>query len=247
MTEPAAAPVDPKPAESKPDERKSDAPTSPEPPPARPLSVVTEPARSADAKTEASRGGRALAAVAVKAARSVKRTADGAAARVEADDAAWAATEAQADLPELRALADGGDPIEDLARRADREADFFRTIAVRTLRPGPGRALALLAGAVALLGGTVMAIAAGVRAFFGAGIGETPGAEAAALALMLGMAATVGLLVERERHARAHAALARAELAERRIERAAGILALRAADPKRFVDALTRIEREPTR
>lgn len=192
-------------------------------------------------------GRAALSAAVSTAARSVQRTADDVASAQRTEDAAWRQTESDADLPELRARTEGGEPLFDLALRLDREADFHRTLAVRTLRPGSGRLLALLSGFVALAGGTMLALAAGVRAFFGASIGDASFAEAAALSLVLAVSAGVGLFMEGDQRRRAQAALARAELAERRLERIAAVLALKEHDPKRFGDALTRLEREPTR
>lgn len=192
-------------------------------------------------------GRAALSAAVSSAARTVQRTAADVASAQHTENAAWKQTEDEADLPDLKAPAEGGDPLFDLAVRLDREASFHRTLAVRALRPGPGRLLAVVSGSVALVGGTMLALAAGIRAFFGAGIGDAPGADAAALSLLLAVSAGVGLLMESEQRRRAQAALGRAELAERRLERIAAILALKEHDTKRFGEALTRLEREPTR
>jgi hypothetical protein len=192
-------------------------------------------------------GRAALSAAVSSAARTVQRTAADVASAQHTENAAWKQTEDEADLPDLKAPAEGGDPLFDLAVRLDREASFHRTLAVRALRPGPGRLLAVVSGSVALVGGTMLALAAGIRAFFGAGIGDAPGADAAALSLLLAVSAGVGLLMESEQRRRAQTALGRAELAERRLERIAAILALKEHDTKRFGEALTRLEREPTR
>jgi hypothetical protein len=192
----------------------------------------------------AERGTALLTAAAERTARTVERAGAGVAQLQSEERALWTATASRADLPEIGL---GEDPLRELAVRADREADFFRTMAVRHLQPGPGRLLAAVSATVALLSGMALGAAAGLRAFFGAGLGETAGGEAAALALVLGVAALVGGLLEREARARAEAALARAALAERRIERLAAILAVRTLAPARLPEVVARLEREPTR
>jgi|GEM_PF-5911480 hypothetical protein len=190
------------------------------------------------------RGAELFTAAAERTARTVERAGAGVAQLRSEERAVWKDTASRAELPEIGL---GEDPLRELAVRADREADFFRTMAVRQLQPGPGRLLAALSALVALLAGTALGAAAGLRAFFGAGLGDAAGSEAAALALVLGVGALVGGLLEREARARAEAALARAALAERRIERLAAILAVRTLAPSRFADAVARLEREPTR
>lgn len=192
----------------------------------------------------AERGTALLTAAAERTARTVERAGAGVAQLRSEEHEAWRDAAARADLPEIGL---GEDPLRELAVRADREADFFRTMAVRHLQPGLGRLITALSGLVALLAGTALGAAAGLRAFFGAGLGETAGSEAAALALVLGVGALVGGLLEREGRARAEAALARAALAERRVERVAAILAVRTLAPSRFADAVARLERDPTR
>lgn len=209
---------------------------------AAPEAPPPEPAPRVDGLRE--RGTRALSVVAETTARTIQRATEDLAQARQQETEAWQDTEERADLPEL---ADGSDPLLHLLRRADREADFHRSLAVRSLRPGAGRLLAVAAGGVALVGGTILAIAAGVRAFFGADIGDAPGHEALALAIILGVAACVGVLLERDQRRRAEASLARAALAERRLERLSAILALRDRDAARFADMVGRIEREPTR
>lgn len=216
--------------------------------PSRPLRW-NEPASFGD-HSKASRQARAVASAAVSAARStvrsMQRTAESVVSRGEAEDAEWQAVQDHSTLPALRASADGGDPLDDLTQRLDREADFYRGIGVRMLRPGPGRLLAILSAAVGLMGGAIFALASGIRAFFGAATAAT-GTEALALALLLALSGGMGLLLENERRRRADAALGRAEHAERRLERLAAMLALKTHDPKRFAEALTRLERESTR
>jgi hypothetical protein len=216
--------------------------------PTRPMRW-NEPAGFGD-HSKASRQARAVAAAAVSAARStvrsMQRTAESVVSRGEAEDAEWQAVQDHSTLPALRASSDGGDPLDDLTLRLDREADFYRGIAVRMLRPGPGRMLAILSAGVGLMGGAIFALASGIRAFFGAATAAT-GTEALALALLLALSGGMGLLLEEERRRRANASLARAEHAERRLERLAAMLALKTHDPKRFAEALTRLERESTR
>lgn len=192
----------------------------------------------------AERGAEALTAVAQTTARTVQLASAEVAQLRKEETEAWEDAVARAELPEPGRSAD---PLHDLVLRAHREAEFFRTLAVRSLKPGPGRVLAILSGGIALVAGTITAIAAGIRAFFGEGIGEAAGIEALALAVVLGVAAGVGLLLERDARRRGEAALAKAALAERRIERLAVVLALRSHDVARFADAVSRIEREPTR
>ncbi len=212
--------------------------------PSRPLRW-SEPAAFGD-HSKASRHARAVAAAAVSAVRSMQRTAESVVSRGEAEEAEWQAVQDHSALPALRASADGGDPLDDLVQRLDREADFYRGIGIRMLRPGPGRLLAILSAAVGLMGGAIFALASGIRAFFGAATAAT-GTEALALGLLLALSGGMGLVLESERRRRANAALARAEFAERRIERLAAMLALKSHDKKRFAEALTRLERESTR
>lgn len=165
-------------------------------------------------------------------------------AGIESEQEEWRAAESGADLPDVRADA----PLADLAVRIDREADFWRAFAVRSLRPGGPRNVAIAAAGIGVSSGVVL----GVVGAFGAILGiESAGVDlvetAVAVAGLLLSAVLMAAFVERTRRDVAARALERAEVAERRLERVAAILALEKADPTRFREALGRLERDPTR
>lgn len=182
------------------------------------------------------------------ATRGVSRRIDRAQARVEehleGERAEWAEAEDDAALPDVLP----GEPLADLAVRIDREADFWRAFAIRSLRPGGPRNVAIAAAAI----GVGSAVVLGVVGAFGALLGiESAGVDlletAIALAALLLASVLMAAFVERTRRDAAARALARAEVAERRLERVAAILELKKTDEGRYRDALARLERDPTR
>ncbi len=182
--------------------------------------------------------GRSVANAAITGARGSLREAE---RRLGEEERRWDAQAQQATLPKIR----GKDPIDDLAVRIDREADYWRTFAVRGLRPGAARNLAVAGGVIALAAGLALGALGIVSVAFG---GDGPGIAALFTAGGVSLSACVscalGILSERGRVTSAREALARADQAERRLERVAAILALRSGSPTKYVEALSRLERE---
>ena len=167
---------------------------------------------------------------------------DGAASGIARDRAAWDSVEHDARLPEVG----GQDPVFDLALRLDREADFWRSFAVMRLRPGLPRALAAAAAVVGLGAGASLGVLGGVRGLVSDGSSSAV-LMAAALAVAAGVAGA--LLAAAWLHtgavSAARDALARAEQAERRLQRVVAVLALRQTSEAAYLDALIRLERVP--
>lgn len=161
--------------------------------------------------------------------------------RLEDEGKAWDARAAAAALPDVG----GVDPIVDLAIRIDRESDYWRSFAVGNLRPGAARNLAVAGAALALASGLALGTLATLAAIFGSeGPAEASLSTAAGVALCAFVACVLGVVSERGRVMAAREALARADHAERRLERVAAILALKSASEPKYVEALTRLERE---
>lgn len=161
--------------------------------------------------------------------------------RLEDEASAWNERADAAALPDVG----GTEPIADLAIRIDRESDYWRTFAVRNLRPGAARNLAIAGAALALASGVALGTLATLAAIFGSeGPAEASLSTAAGVALCALVACVLGVVSERGRVMAAREALARADHAERRLERVAAILALKAANTDKYVDALTRLERD---
>lgn len=159
---------------------------------------------------------------------------------LEATRAEWERVAAGSELPDVH----GEDPIADLAIRLDREADFWRGFAMRALRPGAARSIAILASLVGLSGGVGLAALAGLRGLLGADATAAHlWAGGGVLALSVALALVAAAWLERTSARAASDALGRADAAERRLQRIAAILALRSADEGAFRDALTRLER----
>jgi hypothetical protein len=188
-------------------------------------------------------GGKTVTAVGSgvkKSLATAKAGLDRAGEKLDAEEQRWDARKERTDMPGIRR----DDPLGDLAERLDRQADFFRELAVDAMRPGMVRgalvALVLVATVVAGLAG----LAVVGRVFLGGG--ELSGlAPVGALLGGAGLAATlVGFVVERGRANVAREALSRAEQAEARLSRVAELMTLERHDP----DALVRtLSREPAR
>ncbi len=161
--------------------------------------------------------------------------------RLDDEQRRWDARAEEAALPDVH----GNDPIEDLAVRIDRESDYWRTFAVRSLRPGAARNLAIAGAVLALASGLALGTLGTIAAIFGsAGPGRSSLVTAGGVAVCAVVACVLGIVSERGRILAAREALLRADHAERRLERIAAILALRAASPAKYAEALTRLERE---
>ncbi len=161
--------------------------------------------------------------------------------RLEDEARAWDAKAEEAGLPDIGGVA----PMVDLAVRIDRESDYWRTFAVRNLRPGAARNLAIAGAALALASGLALGTLATLAAILGSeGPAEASMSTAAGVALCAVVACVLGVVSQRGRTMAAREALARADHAERRLERVAAILALKSASEPKYVEALTRLERE---
>jgi hypothetical protein len=147
------------------------------------------------------------------------------------------------DLPELT----GGDPIASLALRLDREADFWRGLALRSLvRVGWADRIAQGVGLLVVVGALALAVVAAVGALFGASATERSILVGAAMAMLAAGAGIVGWLTASMRRTHreiAREAFARADLAELRLHRVAVVIAL-AQDPAASRDAIARLERD---
>ncbi len=150
---------------------------------------------------------------------------------------------ARADLPEI----ERSDPLISLGARLDREADLYRSIAVRQLaRAAWMDRLSVIAGLIAFTGLIVLASIAGFRALFAsAGAPFVIALMAAGMALLVAgaiVATRVTASVRQSQLAVARDALARADIAEARIHRLASLLAVREGDPERLPEALRAFE-----
>jgi hypothetical protein len=154
----------------------------------------------------------------------------------------------QADLPELTQ----GEALASLARRLDREADFWRAVAMRQLARAAWTERLGVAGSLLLLvGGVVLAAIAAFRALV-----ATKGGDATAMLLGVGLgvllvsALAVGRLSTRLRQGQLEAvrdAMKRADLAELRLHRLALLLELREVGRDGYVAALTELEADVRR
>lgn len=161
--------------------------------------------------------------------------------RMENEEKAWNERADAAALPDVG----GTTPMVDLAIRIDRESDYWRTFAVRNMRPGAARNLAVAGAALALASGLALGTLATLAAVLGSeGPAEASLSTSAGVALCAVVAAILGSVSERGRAMAAREALARADHAERRLERVAAILALKDASEPKYVEALSRLERD---
>jgi len=159
---------------------------------------------------------------------------DKAGEHLEATEQEWEARKERTDMPGIGA----SDPLGDLAIRLDRQADFFRELAIDAMRPGVVRGtLVALVVTLAFITAALGVIALGRIAFGG---GEITGLASLAMGVGGASVATgiVGWLVERGRAAVAHEALSRAEEAEARLCRVAELIALEKHDRAVLVDVL---------
>lgn len=153
----------------------------------------------------------------------------------------WEDQAEAASLPNVGASA----PIVDLALRIDRESDYWRAFAVRNMRPGAARNLAVVGAAMAIASGIALGTLATLAAIFGSeGPAVASLSTAGGVAVCALIAALLGVASERGRVMAAREALARADHAERRLERIAAILALKDVSQAKYVEALARLERD---
>jgi hypothetical protein len=151
----------------------------------------------------------------------------------------------QSDLPSI----DGADAVTELASRLDREADLWRSLAVRELARATWAGRVALGGAAgAVVGDLALATVGGFAALFGA---EQWGPRAALLlvagvilTLGAGIVALVCASIRRAQREIVRDALVRADLAELRLHRVAIVMAWRTGDPALFHEALARLERD---
>jgi hypothetical protein len=167
---------------------------------------------------------------------------------LEAEDQRWEARKERTDMPGIGA----DDPLGDLAIRLDRQADFFRELAIDAMRPGAVRG-AMIGLVVSLAAVTAaLGLVATWRAFTGEAVIEGLPHLAAAVAIAGTASGLAGWIVERGRAAVAHEALSRAEEAEARLCRVAELIALEKHDRAALVEVLarpaptTKDERRPT-
>jgi hypothetical protein len=151
---------------------------------------------------------------------------------------------AQTDLPELTSA----DPLMSLASRLDREADFWRGVAMRQLeRAAWTERLGVTSSVLLLIGGVVLAAIAAFRALFATkGSGNaTAMLLGVGLLVLLVAALAVGSLASRLRRGQMEAvkdAMNRADLAEVRIHRLGLLMELRSAGRDGYVAALSDLE-----
>lgn len=180
--------------------------------------------------------------LAEKSAAAVRGGLAAAGKQIAADREEWARVAAESALPDVGAT----DPLADLAIRLDHEADFWRGFAIRSLKPGLPRALALVGAGLAVVGTVALAGVGAMRAMVGGDPAETSTllGSATALAIGAGIAWGVAVWSERTRSHAAREALARADVAEKRLHRTAIALALRNVDTEAYREALVRLERD---
>ncbi|MBX7194562.1 MAG: hypothetical protein K1X94_21070 [Sandaracinaceae bacterium] len=167
---------------------------------------------------------------------SAKAQIDRASEHVEAENQRWETRKEQTDMPGIGAT----DPLGDLAIRLDRQADFFRELAIDAMRPGVVRGAMIGLVVVLALVTAGLGVVAIFRAFSGDGAIEGLAALAGAVGAAGLSTGLVGLIVERGRAAVAHEALSRAEQAEARLCRVAELIALEKHDPAALVRTLAR-------
>jgi len=147
------------------------------------------------------------------------------------------------DLPEL----EGDDAIAALGTRLDREADFWRALALKALgRAAWADRTAHFTALVAAIGCAALAGIAGLEAMFGGAPMKALLVVAGACALLAG-AATVAWIshtIRRSQKEIARESLARADLSEIRLHRVAVVMAIRREDPTALPEALKRLERD---
>lgn len=201
------------------------------------VSVVGEVgAKTASAVGEA--GAKTVTAVGVgvkKGLATAKAGLDKANEKLEAEAQRWEARKERTDMPGIGR----GDPLADLAERLDKQADFFRELAVDAMRPGLVRGALVALVIVSASAATLGAIAMVARLFLGGAPMEGLADLGLATAGAASAAGLLGWVVERGRARIAQEALCRAEQAEARLCRIATLIALEKHDPEALVRALT--------
>lgn len=158
----------------------------------------------------------------------------------------------QADLPEL----DGGNPMSSLGLRLDREADLWRSVAMRQLaRAAWMDRIAISTSVVSMVGVMVLAAIAAFRALFVSASSAALAIQGLGVALLLLVGALLVLVgswrltraaaqIRAGQIAVAREALARADVGELRLQRLAVLLETRGADPESYRAALRQLETE---
>jgi hypothetical protein len=221
-----------------------------------PAEAGEDPAAAGDRDAIRVVAARAGAAVRERASRAAQRVGEG----IRRASGAFAAPTgaelegllAGVDLPEIGG---DGDAVVGLAIRLDREADFWRGLALRSLaRAAWADRVAQIIAVLAGIGGLALAVIGGLGALFGAaGEGGRALLVAAAAAALVVACLLVNLVSARVRRAQrevAREALARADLAELRLHRVSIVLALRKVEGAEYAAALLRLEHDaaaPTR
>ncbi len=148
------------------------------------------------------------------------------------------------DLPEL----EGEDALRALALRLDREADYWRALALRSVaRLAWADRSTHAASVVSALGCTALAVVAGMDALLGAASLQRVALVIAGVIALAAGAAIVGWASASIRKAQREVvreSLVRSDLAELRLHRLAVVLAIRSHDASGLGDALKRLERE---
>lgn len=147
------------------------------------------------------------------------------------------------DLPEIAVE----DALAALSVRLDREADFWRALALKAMsRAAWADRTAQFAAVVAVVGCAALAAITGLEAFFGAGPVRALLVVAGATSLVLGAAAAALVCsgIRRGQREISGEALARADVAEIRLHRVAVVLAIRNEDRGSLPDALKRLEKD---
>jgi hypothetical protein len=150
------------------------------------------------------------------------------------------------DLPEIGG---DGDAVVALAIRLDREADFWRGLALRSLaRAAWADRVAQIIAVLAGIGGLALAVIAGLGALFGA---SSEGGRAililSAGAALIVACLLVNLVSSRIRRAQREVvkdALARSDLAELRLHRVSIVIAMRKLEGDHYASALLRLEHD---
>ncbi|HKA87505.1 MAG TPA: hypothetical protein VKE22_07555 [Haliangiales bacterium] len=233
-------------------------PAEPPDPQAKPSSWSRLPASEPDTSPAAPGDRDAVRVIAARAGAAVRDQASQAAKRVgesirRASSAFASPTGAElegllagVDLPEIGGE---GDAVAALALRLDREADFWRGLALRSLaRAAWADRVAQIVAVLSGIGGLALAVIAGLGALFGA---SSEGGRAililAAGAALIVACLLVNLVSARIRRAQREVvkdALARADLAELRLHRVSVVLAMRKLEGDAYSAALLRLERD---
>lgn len=213
-----------------------EAPAASPEPPAPPAAPEPEPAPAVVTETRSATLRRSRSAL-----ENVRGGLREAGRRLDDEARLW---DAQADAAVLPAIEKDA-PLRALATRVDRESAYWRSFAVRNLRPGAARNIAVAGAALALVAGLSLGLLATLATLLGSGTVAAGALWAAGGVTACALIATMlGVLSERGRVTAAREALARADHAERRLERIVAILALEEVSGAKYADALARLERD---